>query len=852
MNESDDMEVLTKCMEDILEKKEVDPSCEEKLAENSAYKNLYDSLLEIRTAITDIGEGKLDTQIKSRGYFSSVVKQLQSTLMHLVWQTKVISSGNFSQSVDFLGEFSEAFNTMTERVEENINKIARLETQSRETKEHFEAIFNTSPDVTVITDMNGKVLEANEAFFKLLGYSKEEVINKNYTDIGFLKEGKKSSDVINQVKENGECKNLELVFITKDREEISVLNKSKIISLKDKHHTLSVSRDITKLKAAQDAIKQTELQYERMLDKLPFSVTIVTPDGFVLYANERSYEMFHIREEIINTRAIQRVWEDLDQRKEWIKCIKKDGFVKAFDARMKTLDGRKIHTMCSGFFFKYQNQDCILSTQVDITDRKKMEEELRESEEKYRLLTEFTSDVVWVLNLDLRKFTYVSPAVFNLRGITPAEAMEESLEETLFSETIDYEMEALKNNYQEFLKDPSLSNSYTHELQQPHKDGSIVWVETSTKYRYNAKGQVEIVGASRNIDKRKKSENKVLYLSYHDQLTGLYNRRYYEDKLISIDNERNLPISLIMSDVNGLKLTNDAFGHFAGDELLKKVAEVFERTARKGDIVARTGGDEFVMLLPKTTFDQAKEIVRNIKEGFSKEKVDNILVSASLGCATKKGIDDYMTDVYSRAEGMMYQNKLNESASVRSKTMELIIENIYRKDPNAKKHSENVRDICKRIGQALGENKATVESLGLAGFMHDIGKVGIDEKVLAKVGKLDDEDWIEMKRHPEIGYQILRSTNNFSHIANCVLCHHEYIDGNGYPRGISGDDISIGGKIIAIADSYDSMVSNCASSEMLSEDEAIEEIIRNAGSQFDEKISRVFVEKILGKAWKLN
>lgn len=844
-----DVEVLTRCLESILEKRDVDCSCQEILAENPEYKKIYDSLIEIRTAIKDMGEGKLDTKINSRSYFPSVVKQLQSTLMHLMWHTKMISSGDFTQSVDFLGEFSDAFNTMTEQVESNMKKMERFEFESREAKEHFEAIFNTSPDVTVITDMYGYVLQANDAFFDLLGYTRDEVIGKNYSEIGFLKDGKDTLDVITEIKENGECKNVELTFITKDKREVSVLNKSKIINLKDGYHTISVSRDITKLKEVQDSIRETELQYEQMLDKLPFSVTIVTPDGFILYANERCYEMFNIRENIINTKTIHRVWEDLDQREEWIRLIKKDGFIKAFDAKMRTFDGKKIHTMCSGFFFKYQNQDCILSTQVDITSRKKMEEELRQSEEKYRLLTEFTSDVIWVLNLNLRKFTYVSPAVYNLRGITPEEAMEETLEETLSADTIPFEMEALKNNYQEFLENPSLANSYTHELQQPHKDGSLVWVETSTKYRYNHEGEVEIVGASRNISKRKKSEEEVIYLSYHDQLTGLYNRRYYEEKLISIDRDDNLPISLIMGDVNGLKLTNDAFGHFAGDELLRKVAKVLNSESKKNDIVSRTGGDEFVILLPRTTSSEAGAIVEKIKEGFSKESVDNIVVSASLGHATKKGVDDYMTDVYSRAEENMYQNKLIESTSVRKKTMELIIKNIYKKDPNAKKHSENVRDLCKEIGLALGENKATVENLGLAGFMHDIGKVGIDEKVLRKTGDLTEDEWAEMKRHPEIGYQILRSTSDFAHIANCVLSHHEYLDGSGYPRGISEDEISVSAKIIALADSYDSMVSNCVVSKILSKDEAIEEIKRNTGTQFDEEIARVFVEKVLNREW---
>jgi len=497
----------------------------------------------------------------------------------------------------------------------------------------------------------------------------------------------------------------------------------------------------------------------------------------------------------------------------------------------RTADGRKV----------------AMTTAMDITDHKLIEDDLRNSEEKYRLLTENTSDVIWVLNLKTSKIAYISPSILYLRGLTAEEAMRESFEESLTPESLVVLCKAITGGINAFIESPETPNYYINEVQQPCKNGAIIWVELSTKYRYNCDAEIEVVGVSRNIDKRKKSEQEVLYLSYHDQLTGLYNRRFYEEELEKLDTEGNLPLTIIMGDVNGLKLINDSFGHAIGDELLKKVAEVIMLGCRSNDIVARLGGDEFVIILPKTDSFEAEKIMKHITHLSLKEKVGSIDISISFGYETKNNTNEKIQEIFKNAEDHMYKKKLFESPSMQGKAIKAIINTLNEKNKREEQHSQRVSLICKSIGEALGLNEYENEELKSVGLLHDIGKIAIDEKILNKTGKLTNDEWEEIKRHPEIGYRILNTVKDMSDMANYVLYHHERWDGKGYPKGLKGDEIPFVSRIIAIADAFDAMTSERSYRSALPEKIAIEELQKNAGIQFDAELVGIFIEKVVGK-----
>ncbi len=352
-----------------------------------------------------------------------------------------------------------------------------------------------------------------------------------------------------------------------------------------------------------------------------------------------------------------------------------------------------------------------------------------------------------------------------------------------------------------------------------------------------------------DITQRKKNEESILYLGYHDQLTGLYNRRFYEEELKRLDTKRNLPITLIMSDVNGLKLTNDAFGHQAGDALLQTIAELLKNECRSDEIISRIGGDEFVILLPKTDAATAKKLIQRIGNAINKEASNNALVSVSIRYAVKDNMLKQFDEIYKEAEDDMYRHKLTESSSFRSKSIDIIMNSLYEKSSREMNHSKRVSYLCEQIASNLNFSEEEIRECRVAGLVHDIGKMGVSNSILDKDGKLTTEEWAEMKKHSEMGYRILGSVVEFSEIANYVLSHQERWDGKGYPQALKGDQIPIQSRIIAVADSFDAMTVERSYKKVMSESEAISEIKKCAGTQFDTNIAKTFVEKVLGDTW---
>ncbi len=343
----------------------------------------------------------------------------------------------------------------------------------------------------------------------------------------------------------------------------------------------------------------------------------------------------------------------------------------------------------------------------------------------------------------------------------------------------------------------------------------------------------EVLAIVRDITHQKEHQQRITYLSYHDQLTGLYNRRYYEEILESIHDEAALPISVLMMDVNGLKLTNDAFGHVKGDLLLKSFAKILTTICRPTDIIARVGGDEFVVLLKKTPKSEALKVSNHIYDAIGQMKHDLIVLSASIGVATLDHEEQMMEFVLREAEDLMYAKKVYESQKMRNETIALILKTIDTKAAYEKVHRIRMHAFAERLATFFGLSRQEEEDLEQAILLHDVGKIAISEAVLYKDTALTPLEFKEIMKHPEIGYQLLKSTDAYAPIAEIVLSHHEWWDGTGYPRNLSGNKIPLLSRIISVLEALESMTSERPYKPALTFEEAAVELSKGEGSQFD-------------------
>jgi diguanylate cyclase (GGDEF)-like protein/PAS domain S-box-containing protein len=339
-------------------------------------------------------------------------------------------------------------------------------------------------------------------------------------------------------------------------------------------------------------------------------------------------------------------------------------------------------------------------------------------------------------------------------------------------------------------------------------------------------------------------DKKIRKLTYKDSLTGLYNRRFFEEELERLDTKRQLPISIIVADINGLKIINDSLGHKKGDHLLKKSAEILKESTRKEDILARQGGDEFAILLPKTGKETAEKIIARIKEKSRQTNDDELTVTMALGVAVKNDSNQSIEDILRTADNAMYQNKLSESRSTKSRIVQSLLKNLEIKSYETREHTERMKKLAVDFGKELGLAKSELNRLSLLAKLHDIGKITVDEKILKKAGSLTDAEWEIMKKHPEKGYQIASSSQKFAVVADDIFTHHERWDGSGYPQGLSGDNITYLARIINIIDSYDVMTHDRPYSQAISKEEALTEIKSCAGSQFDPKLAEAFIKMV--------
>lgn len=333
-------------------------------------------------------------------------------------------------------------------------------------------------------------------------------------------------------------------------------------------------------------------------------------------------------------------------------------------------------------------------------------------------------------------------------------------------------------------------------------------------------------------------ERSLLY----DSLTGLYNRQSYLQQVPQWDNKKYWPVAAAIVNINGLRMINEQYGSDYGDAVMKQLAYFVKMHAGEEAYTAKLEGGDILAVMEEKTYNEAVEICEDVKKDLEGFYGRDVLIHVEYGVAVKEDGLTTMEQILTEAKSSMQNKKMLRDNSMSSSLVDSLKQTLSESDYETEEHVERTREMAARLGKALDLSDTDIGKLELLAIMHDIGKVAIPHQVLLKKGKLSDEEFEIMKQHTIKGYRIANASPELSGIADCILSHHEKWDGTGYPNKLKGENIPLLARIISAVDSHDVMVHDRPYHHAMPEEDAIKELRRCAGTQFDPHIIEVFTE----------
>jgi len=328
-----------------------------------------------------------------------------------------------------------------------------------------------------------------------------------------------------------------------------------------------------------------------------------------------------------------------------------------------------------------------------------------------------------------------------------------------------------------------------------------------------------------------------------DPLTGAYYRSRLPELLRKLDKKSNLPMALFMFDVNGMKIVNDIFGYDEGNSLLMKCATILSMAAPHRGVMVRMSGDEFLLMVPKCSFEEREYIADKVLEYTKEETSELITPDISIGIGAKELESQDIETALRKTEEKLITVRNRDSVSFKNSIVKDLLRHLAMKNFETTKHVIRVKGLALMLGESIGLGQDRMKTLSLAADIHDIGKVVIPDEVLGKKGNLTKEDWAQIKRHPVISYSIANALPKYKSTSEAILYHHEFWNGTGYPEGLKGEEIPLLSRILAIVDAFDIMQKTTHyRPRSFSPREALNEIKRCAGSQFDPNLVRYFIK----------
>jgi len=348
-----------------------------------------------------------------------------------------------------------------------------------------------------------------------------------------------------------------------------------------------------------------------------------------------------------------------------------------------------------------------------------------------------------------------------------------------------------------------------------------------------------------------------------DDLTQLQNRRFFYERLqreLDAAARTKKPLSILMIDVDDLKAINDEFGHQVGDTVLRAFGRTLNARAGEPNVTARLGGDEFAVIMPGSDRRDADALAWSIWDELSQAAVcetdhASIFLGVSIGTGGYPWGGNDLDEIIHWADAKMYANKLERKGFKRatngredmrliSAVVDVLSTALDIRDKMTHRHARRVARMSAFMAREMQLSEDEVLQIEYAAALHDIGKIGVTDNILRKPSALDVDEWREMRRHSELGYQILNGIDFLRQAAEIVYSHHEKFDGTGYPRGLAGEEIALGARVFAVVDAYDAMTSRRPYRDPLAREAALEEIARHAGAQFDPEVVRTFLRMV--------
>jgi len=775
-------------------------------------------------------------------------------------------------------------------------KIA--ESKLKYSQKLYKTIYESAPLGIIIENEKGDIIEVNEAMSEMSGYDKEELEGFNIIDKFVLPEYEKLAEANIKSIINGENLEYDIKTPTKNGEmKYYHLKETNITFPDDSKGIISMHIDITERKMAKEKIENQKKRMENTIEATgagTWEWNVQT--GETIYNEKWAGIIGYTLEEISPTTF--ETWKKYTHPKDLEKSekmLKKhfNGEIDQYkmEIRMRHKEGHWIWVLAQGKVV-YWNDDGkplkMFGIHLNITNRKKRIKELKSQYVFQKKLAEISSKLVGINNDNFdHGINSTLKEIGRFFEVDRSYIFELSDDKKYISNTHEWTSESIKKQKENLQnlsveKFPWLMNKLYNkeiinvfnikqlgenaknerELFQKENIKSIIIVPIFIKDELKGFFGFDLVKEKKNFDQKIMYKikiitdviksalvqylniNRIEKLTYKDNLTGLYNRRFFEEEMERLDTKRQLPLSVIMADINGLKIINDSYGHETGDQMLIETGKALEKELRDEDILARHGGDEFTILLPQTPNTEAKRIITRLKNENNKVSKVGITISCSLGVATKENEDEDIKEVLKKADDDMYRNKLSESRSTKNKIVQSLLNTLEAKSSETKEHAMRMARLAHNLGEKLALNLSEINNLSLLATLHDIGKSTISEDILTKSGELTDKEWKIIKEHPASGYKIASASEEFIVVAEDILHHHEHWNGNGYPDGLQGKEIPYLARIISIIDAYDVMTNERTYSEAITSKEALDEIKRCAGEQFDPQLVDEFIELI--------